>query len=90
VHINQADAPGRSARINEQGEDGKRAPTGQVYAFKIDVYDSRVLNWGCMAEDESVDQIADLLGSVDGLCFDVSEHGGGGAPTGMNMKKQIF
>ena len=75
MHIEEADASRRDSRIDQKGEDGKGALTAEVYAFEIDVHGWRVWNWRCMAEDEPVDQITDLLRRVDNLCPDVRLQG---------------
>ncbi len=71
MHIEEAHASGRDSRIDHEGEDGKGALTTEVYAFEIDVHGWRVWDWRCVAEDEPVDQITDLLRRIDNLYLDV-------------------
>lgn len=65
MHIEESDASGRDSRIDHKGEHGKGALTAEVYAFEIDIHGWRVWDWRCVAEDESVDQITDLLRRID-------------------------
>lgn len=71
MHIEESDASGRDSRIDHKGEHGKGALTAEIYAFEIDVHGWRVWDWRCVAEDESVDQITDLLRRIDDPYFDV-------------------
>lgn len=55
---------------HSKGENGNGALSAEVYAFEIDVHGWLKRLWWCIAQDELVDKITDLLRCINNLCFD--------------------